>query len=160
PISSRAGTGLRLRRGSSERGLCIYLFVCPANMHEHVSENVKRFVPPPPRNRSINRRRPGDRYDKVNYAHGIDEEKSQEFYPRKVPPVEHGEVGGNRVANDNTHPKLIPLDGCSSSEAITFLTERWAAAVHLLDNSSADVSGELYAFVLYDYLNTDKISCL
>ncbi|XP_065019527.1 uncharacterized protein LOC103994729 isoform X3 [Musa acuminata AAA Group] len=62
-------------------------------MHEHVSENVKRFVPPPPRNRSINRRRPGDRYDKVNYAHGIDEEKSQEFYPRKVPLVEHGEAG-------------------------------------------------------------------
>lgn len=36
----------------------------------------------------------------------------------------------------------------------------WTAAVHLLDNSSADVSGELYAFVLYDYLNTDKISFL
>lgn len=32
--------------------------------------------------------------------------------------------------------------------------------MHLLDNSSADVSGELYAFVLYDYLNTDKISFL
>lgn len=63
----------------------------------------------------------------MNYAHGIDEEKSQEFYPRKVPLVEHGEVGGNRVANDNTHPKLIPLDGCSASEAVTFLTERKCA---------------------------------
>ncbi|URE30956.1 hypothetical protein MUK42_05743 [Musa troglodytarum] len=81
-----------------------------------------------------------NRYDKVNYPHGIDEEKSHEFYPRKFSLAEHGEVGGNCVANDNTHPKLIPLDGCSASEAVTFLTERWAAAVHLLDNSSADVS--------------------
>ncbi|URE30961.1 hypothetical protein MUK42_05743 [Musa troglodytarum] len=116
-------------------------------MHEHVSKNVNCFVPPPPRNRSINRRRPGDRYDKVNYPHGIDEEKSHEFYPRKFSLAEHGEVGGNCVANDNTHPKLIPLDGCSASEAVTFLTERWAAAVHLLDNSSADVSVKPSAYL-------------
>ncbi|URE30959.1 hypothetical protein MUK42_05743 [Musa troglodytarum] len=88
-----------------------------------------------------------NRYDKVNYPHGIDEEKSHEFYPRKFSLAEHGEVGGNCVANDNTHPKLIPLDGCSASEAVTFLTERWAAAVHLLDNSSADVSVKPSAYL-------------
>ncbi|WOL00900.1 hypothetical protein Cni_G09613 [Canna indica] len=109
-------------------------------MLENASENVKRFVPPPSRNRSINRRRSGDRFDKVNYSHGADDEKSQASYTRNFSAVEHGEIGNNNVANENVHPKLIQLQGCSSSLAVQFLTDRWAAAVHLLEDPSSDVS--------------------
>lgn len=60
----------------------------------------------------------------MNYSHGTDGEKSQASYPRNFPAVEHGEVGSNNVAKENTHQKLIPLEGCSTSEAVKFLTDR------------------------------------
>ncbi|XP_074556144.1 uncharacterized protein LOC141811959 [Curcuma longa] len=108
-------------------------------MLESVSESVNRFAPPPPRNRSLNRRKSGDRYDKPNYSYGLDGEKSQASYSKNFTAVERGEIPLTNIAKVNTHSKLIPLEGCSSSEAVQFLSERWAAAVHLLDDPATDV---------------------
>ncbi|XP_074563567.1 uncharacterized protein LOC141820186 [Curcuma longa] len=108
-------------------------------MLETDPENAKRFAPPPPRNRSLNRRKSGDRYDKPNYSQASEGERNHASYPRNFTAVERGEIPISNIANENTRSKLIPLEGCSSSEAVQFLAERWAAAVHLLDDPSTDV---------------------
>ncbi|RWW84746.1 hypothetical protein BHE74_00006620 [Ensete ventricosum] len=116
-------------------------------MLDNAQESVKRFGPPASRLVT-----PESRILCVVLALSC-VDANQASYPRNFPAVEHGEVGSNNVAKENTHQKLIPLEGCSTSEAVKFLTERWTAAVHQLDDSSADVSGELCAPAFYDYLN-------
>ncbi|KAG6476679.1 hypothetical protein ZIOFF_065925 [Zingiber officinale] len=110
-------------------------------MLETDPENAKRFAPPPSRNRSLNRRKSGDRYDKPNYSQASEGERNHASYPRNFTAVERGEIPISNIANENTRSKLIPLERCSSSEAVQFLAERWAAAVHLLDDPSTDVLG-------------------
>ncbi|CAA6668274.1 unnamed protein product [Spirodela intermedia] len=83
-------------------------------MLEDAAENVKRYAPPPQRNRVLNRRKSGgDR--QVNYSYGHSGEKSQ---------------------------RLIPIAGCHSSEAAKLLNERWATAVHSYDEPTTDLSSE------------------
>ncbi|KAG7533361.1 hypothetical protein ISN45_Aa08g009960 [Arabidopsis thaliana x Arabidopsis arenosa] len=80
----------------------------------------KRYTPPNQRNRSSNRRRSRGSF------HSNDGESSQ--------PVA---VGFQR---ENSSPKIISLEGCSRSEAFHLLSDRWAAAMHLYNDPSIDLS--------------------
>ncbi|WOL02405.1 hypothetical protein Cni_G11124 [Canna indica] len=124
------------------------LLSCSVEMLDNVAENAKPFVHPPSRNRSISRRKSGDRYDKAYNLHGTDGERSQVCYPKKFPAVEGGEIASSNDASENSHMNLIPLEGCSSSEIVQFLTDRWEATVCLLDDPSVEAPGELYASLL------------
>ncbi|KAG6479517.1 hypothetical protein ZIOFF_062983 [Zingiber officinale] len=93
-------------------------------MLETDPENAKRFAPPPSRNRSLNRRKSGDRYDKPNYSQASEAERNHASYPRNFTAVERGEIPISNIANENTRSKLIPLERCSSSEAVQFLAEQ------------------------------------
>ncbi|XP_010912737.1 uncharacterized protein [Elaeis guineensis] len=86
------------------------------------SEDAKRFARPAPRMRSHHWRKSGDRFEKANYSYRIDGEKS------------------SNVQNDNTHPGLIPIDGCCTSQATQLLNKRWANAMHLYNDPSIDLS--------------------
>ncbi|XP_008801252.2 uncharacterized protein LOC103715418 isoform X1 [Phoenix dactylifera] len=102
-------------------------------------EGGKRYAPPAQRNRSLNRRKSGDRFEKTSYSYGIDGEKSQASNLRNFPSTDHGEAGGSNVQNEN-HPGLIPIDGCCTSEAAQLLNDRWANAMHLCNDPSVDLS--------------------
>ncbi|XP_008801260.2 uncharacterized protein LOC103715418 isoform X2 [Phoenix dactylifera] len=86
-------------------------------------EGGKRYAPPAQRNRSLNRRKSGDRFEKTSYSYGIDGEKSQASNLRNFPSTDHGEAGGSNVQNEN-HPGLIPIDGCCTSEAAQLLNDQ------------------------------------
>ncbi|XP_072981560.1 uncharacterized protein [Typha angustifolia] len=102
-------------------------------------EGAKRYAPPVQRNRVLNRRKSGDRFEKTSYSYGVDGEKSQASYSRNFPLVDHGEAGSN-IPNGSTRSRLIPIEGCCTSEAAHLLTERWAAAMHLYNDPSVDSS--------------------
>ncbi|XP_010930323.1 uncharacterized protein [Elaeis guineensis] len=87
------------------------------------SEGAKRYAPPAQRNRSLNRRKSGDRFEKTSYSYGTDGEKSQASNLRNFTSTDHGEAGGSNVQNEN-HPGLIPIDGCCTSEAAQLLNEQ------------------------------------
>lgn len=100
--------------------------------------SVKRYAPPSQRNRVLNRRKSGDRFERVNYAFGNDGEKGQ-LSSKNIPGTDHGDSGSSNLT-ENSHPRLIPLDGCCSSEAVQLLNERWAAATHSYNDPSIDLS--------------------
>ncbi|XP_028550566.1 uncharacterized protein LOC110114994 isoform X1 [Dendrobium catenatum] len=110
-------------------------------MLENNSENLKRFGPPPQRNRSLNRRKSGDRFEKVNYSYGIDGDKSQSSVARNFSSVDHGDTGSSYIQNESIHIGLVALDGCSTSDAAQLLNERWAATMHSYNDQSVDLSG-------------------
>ncbi|XP_020703729.1 uncharacterized protein LOC110114994 isoform X2 [Dendrobium catenatum] len=109
-------------------------------MLENNSENLKRFGPPPQRNRSLNRRKSGDRFEKVNYSYGIDGDKSQSSVARNFSSVDHGDTGSSYIQNESIHIGLVALDGCSTSDAAQLLNERWAATMHSYNDQSVDLS--------------------
>ncbi|KAL3367408.1 hypothetical protein AABB24_011908 [Solanum stoloniferum] len=93
---------------------------------------VKRYAPPNQRNRSLGRRKSGgDRLERAsNYA--SDGEKNQMSAAKSV-----SDAGVNRV-NEYPPTKLIPLQGCCTSEAFQLLNDRWAAALNAHNNLSED----------------------
>ncbi|XP_020249844.1 uncharacterized protein LOC109827270 [Asparagus officinalis] len=101
---------------------------------------VKRYAPPSQRNRSLNRRKSSEKFEKVNYPHGIEGEKGQGSYSRNFPAIDHGEAGINNIQKETARPRLIPLNGCSSSEASQLLNERWAAVLNSHNDPSVDLS--------------------
>ncbi|KAJ9176720.1 hypothetical protein P3X46_012002 [Hevea brasiliensis] len=102
---------------------------------------VKRYAPPNQRNRSLNRRKSGDRFDRSNSLYASDAEKNQQFAPpRNLPIVDHVDVGSSNVLNENSRPGLISLDGCCRSEASQLLNDRWALAMHNYNDDSIDLS--------------------
>lgn len=84
-------------------------------------EGVKRHTPSAQRVRSLSWRKSGERLQKTN---GIVGEKSRASYPRNSPSMDHEEAGGSNVQDENTHPGLIPIYGCCTSEAAQLLNER------------------------------------
>ncbi len=96
---------------------------------------VKRYAPPNQRNRSLNRRKSGERFDR-----NIDGEKSQSSVSRNAPVVDHGEAGVNAFLNESPRPALIGVEGCCRSEASQLLSDRWAAAMNVYNDSSIDLS--------------------
>ncbi|XP_021907213.1 uncharacterized protein LOC110821613 [Carica papaya] len=99
---------------------------------------VKRYAPPNQRNRALNRRKSGDRFDRPSY--GNDGEKNYPITSRSLPVLDHGDAGSSTFLNENPRTRLIALDGCCRSEGSQLLTERWAAALHLYNNTSIDLS--------------------
>ncbi|KAF5746205.1 hypothetical protein HS088_TW06G00372 [Tripterygium wilfordii] len=87
---------------------------------------IKRYAPPNQRTRSLNRRKSA--------------EKNQSVTLRNIPAAEHGETGSSSLLNENTHPVLIALEGCSHSAASHFLNERWAAAMNFYNDTTIDLS--------------------
>ncbi|EOA12402.1 hypothetical protein CARUB_v10027382mg [Capsella rubella] len=84
----------------------------------------KRYTPPNQRNRSSNRRR-----SRGSFSSNEGGERSQ--------PVAVGFQRENSVT-----PKIISIEGCSDSksEAFQLLSNRWAAAMHLYNDPSVDLS--------------------
>ncbi|KAK9281278.1 hypothetical protein L1049_004175 [Liquidambar formosana] len=101
---------------------------------------TKRYAPPNQRNRSLNRRKSGDRFERINNLSGNDGEKNQVTASRNVPIIDHGNAGSSNLVNENVRPRLIALDGCCSSEASQLLNDRWAAAMHCFNDPSVDLS--------------------
>ncbi|XP_022771623.1 uncharacterized protein LOC111314479 isoform X2 [Durio zibethinus] len=84
----------------------------------------KRHAPPNQRNRSLGRRKSG--------------EKNQVATSRSNPV----DAGNSAIVLKDDHPRpaLIPLEGCSRSDAYQLLSNRWAAALHLYHDTSIDLS--------------------
>ncbi|OMO89279.1 hypothetical protein CCACVL1_07941 [Corchorus capsularis] len=98
---------------------------------------IKRYAPPNQRNRSLGRRKSSDWFDWTNNVYGNDSEKNQ---PRNNPVGDAG-TGSSAILNEDLiRPALIPLEGCSRSEASRLLTNRWAAAIHRYNDPSVDLS--------------------
>ncbi|XP_010547183.1 PREDICTED: uncharacterized protein LOC104819021 [Tarenaya hassleriana] len=91
------------------------------------SSASKRYTPPNQRNRSLNRRKPGE-LDRTSSSQGNESEKSQVPASKNVPVV------------SNSATRIIPLEGCYRSEAYQLLSERWAAAMHLYNDPTVDLS--------------------
>ncbi|XP_012490978.1 uncharacterized protein LOC105803377 isoform X2 [Gossypium raimondii] len=86
---------------------------------------IKRYAPPNQRNRSLGRRKSG--------------EKNQGATSRNINPV--GDAGSSAMLNeDNPRHALIPLEGCSRSDASRLLSNRWAAVLHRYHDTSIDLS--------------------
>ncbi|XVF81360.1 hypothetical protein PTKIN_Ptkin15bG0149000 [Pterospermum kingtungense] len=85
---------------------------------------IKRYAPPNQRNRSLGRRKSG--------------EKNLGAASRNNPV---GDAGSSAVLHAD-HPirALIPLEGCSRSEASRLLSDRWAAVLHRYHDASIDLS--------------------
>ncbi|TKW40217.1 hypothetical protein SEVIR_1G231800v4 [Setaria viridis] len=84
---------------------------------------IKRYTPPVHRNRANNRRKSGDRADKTNYSYNNDGEKSHVPSLKNLPPIVHHETFFSNVQNDYNQTRLVPLEGCSASEASQLLSD-------------------------------------
>ncbi|XP_039010349.1 uncharacterized protein LOC120139077 isoform X2 [Hibiscus syriacus] len=86
---------------------------------------IKRYAPPNQRNRSLGRHKSG--------------EKNLGAASRNNNLV--GDAGSSAILNEDLHrPILIPLEGCSRSDASRLLSYRWAAALHRYHDTSIDLS--------------------
>ncbi|XP_060176418.1 uncharacterized protein LOC132606801 [Lycium barbarum] len=96
---------------------------------------VKRYAPPNQRNRSLGRRKSGgDRLERAS-SYASDGEKNQMSASKSVSTV--ADAGVNRV-NEYPPTRLIPLQGCSTSDAFQLLNDRWAAALTAHNNLPED----------------------
>ncbi|KAJ4730299.1 Iron-stress related protein [Melia azedarach] len=101
---------------------------------------VKRYAPPNQRNRSVNRRKSGDRFDRSNNVYGNGGEKNQFATSRNTPGTDHGDMGSSNPLNVNSQPKLITLEGFSRSEAAQLLKDRGRAAMKRYNDPLIDLS--------------------
>ncbi|KAL4193848.1 hypothetical protein AMTRI_Chr06g178970 [Amborella trichopoda] len=102
---------------------------------------VKRYVPP--RNRVLNRRKSGDRFERLNYFHGSEGERSIGTSSKNSSLTEHGEAGSSSSLQNDTNPLVagsVLVDGCSNSEAAKLMSERWAAAMSSYNDPSVEVT--------------------
>ncbi|KAJ8559260.1 hypothetical protein K7X08_000028 [Anisodus acutangulus] len=96
---------------------------------------VKRYAPPNQRIRSLGRRKSGgDRLERVN-NYSNDGEKNQVSASRSRA---SDDAGGRYQANENHRTGLIPLQGCSGSDAFQLLNDRWMAALNAYNNLPYD----------------------
>ncbi|CAN4098642.1 unnamed protein product [Withania somnifera] len=96
---------------------------------------VKRYAPPNQRNRALGRRKSGgDRLERAS-SYASDGEKNQIGSSKSISTV--ADAGVNRV-NEYVPAKLIPLQGCSTSEASQLLNDRWTAALNAHNNLPED----------------------
>ncbi|TVU29332.1 hypothetical protein EJB05_20895 [Eragrostis curvula] len=109
-------------------------------MADSNADGIKRYTPPVHRNRANNRRKSGDRADKANYPYSNDGEKSNVPSLKNLPPLVPHDTFFSNVQNDYSQTRLVPLDGCSASEASQLLSDRWAAAMNLYNDQSIDSS--------------------
>uniref|UniRef100_A0A0D9VI58 Uncharacterized protein n=1 Tax=Leersia perrieri TaxID=77586 RepID=A0A0D9VI58_9ORYZ len=100
-------------------------------------DGIKRYTPPVHRNRANNRRKSGDRAEKASYLYN-DGEKSNAPSLKNLPPIIPHETFFSNPQNDYGQTRLIPLEGCSASEASQLLNDRWVAAMNLYNDQSYD----------------------
>merc|ERR1711879_1100370 len=67
-------------------------------------------------------------------------EKNQHVPSRNIPVLDHFDIGSSNLMHENSHPRLIALEGCYRSEASQLLNERWAQAMHNYNDTSVDLS--------------------
>ncbi|GMH12481.1 hypothetical protein Nepgr_014322 [Nepenthes gracilis] len=101
---------------------------------------VKRYAPPNQRNRSLNRRKSGDRFERTSNLHGNDGDKNLATAFKGITTLDHGEAGSTSYLNDSLHTGFIALNGCHRSEASQLLHDRWEAAIHCYNDPSIDLS--------------------
>ncbi|CAN6245070.1 unnamed protein product, partial [Urochloa humidicola] len=111
-----------------------------AAMADTNPDAIKRYTPPVHRNRASNRRKSGDRADKANYSYNNDGEKRDVPSLKNLPPIVHHETFFSSVQNDYNQTRLVPLEGCSTSEASQLLSDRWTAAMNLYNDQTVDSS--------------------
>jgi hypothetical protein len=102
-------------------------------------DGIKRYTPPVHRNRANNRRKAGGA-EKAIYSYNNDGEKSHVPSLKNLPPIIHHDAFVSNAQNDHSHARLVPLEGCSASEAAHLHSERWAAAMNSYNdpNDSSD----------------------
>uniref|UniRef100_A0A453P2H7 Uncharacterized protein n=1 Tax=Aegilops tauschii subsp. strangulata TaxID=200361 RepID=A0A453P2H7_AEGTS len=66
-----------------------------------------------------------DRAEKANYSYNNDGEKSHVPSLKNLPPIIHHDAFVSNAQNDYSHARLVPLEGCSASEASQLLSEPW-----------------------------------
>ncbi|KAI4962666.1 hypothetical protein ZWY2020_028338, partial [Hordeum vulgare] len=71
---------------------------------------------------------------KANYSYNNDGEKSHVPSLKNLPPIIHHDAFVSNAQNDYSHARLVPLEGCSASEASQLLSERWAAAMNMYND--------------------------
>ncbi|BBH06589.1 conserved peptide upstream open reading frame 3, partial [Prunus dulcis] len=100
--------------------------------------NVKRYAPPV---RGIVLLTDANRFDRTNNPQGgSDLEKNQISSSRSLSGMDHGDASSSSLLNENSRPGLLALEGCSSSAAFQLLNNRWAAAMHCINDPSVDLS--------------------
>jgi hypothetical protein len=105
-------------------------------MIENSSENVKRYAPPVQRNRSLNRRKSGE---KGNLSGSEAEKRLSSLSRNSSGTSDFGDAGITTFPNENfSQFTLVPLEGCGNSEALQFMNERWLAAMQLCNDPSID----------------------
>ncbi|XP_066331994.1 uncharacterized protein [Miscanthus floridulus] len=92
------------------------------------------------RNRANSQRKSGDRADRANYSYNNDGEKSHVPSLKNLPPIVHHETFFSNVQNDYNQTGLVPLEGCSASEASQLLSDRWTAAMNMYNDQTIDPS--------------------
>jgi len=104
-------------------------------MIENSSENVKRYAPPVQRNRSLNRRKSGE---KGNLSGSETEKRLSSLSRNSSGSIsDFGDAGITAFPNENfSQSTLVPLEGCSNSEALQFMNDRWLAAMQLCNDPS------------------------
>ncbi|XP_010551987.1 PREDICTED: uncharacterized protein LOC104822452 [Tarenaya hassleriana] len=100
------------------------------------SSAPKRYTPPNQRNRSVNRKKSGDRLERSSSSQGNEGERIQVPATRNVAVRDHGDS----VSNSNSARRIISVEGCHRSEAYQLLSERWEAAMNLYNNPTVDLS--------------------
>ncbi|XP_073271002.1 uncharacterized protein [Primulina huaijiensis] len=99
---------------------------------------VKRYAPPNQRNRLLGRRKSGgDRLERAN-TYANDGERNHISSTKTNSTVDHGDAGANKRSGESHRSRLIPLHGCSNSEAFQLLNNRWTAAMSAYNNLPED----------------------
>lgn len=104
---------------------------------------IKRYAPPNQRNRGglgLNRRKSGDRSERVSSLHSNDGDMNLGAAFRSVPSTDHTDAGSSKSVNERFHSQFIALSGCCRSDASQLLHERWKAAIHCYNDPSIDLS--------------------
>ncbi|RAL43367.1 hypothetical protein DM860_012508 [Cuscuta australis] len=99
--------------------------------------SLKRYAPPNQRNRSLGRRKSGiERLERAN-SYGSDGEKNQNSILKNMASLDHhGDTGGNGRTYEKHRPSgstlnVISLNGCSNSEVVQLLNNRWVATMNM-----------------------------
>ncbi|MCE3052241.1 hypothetical protein HAX54_051975 [Datura stramonium] len=97
---------------------------------------VKRYAPPNQRNRALGRRKSGgDRLERAS-SYASDGEKNQMSASKSISTI--ADAGGVNRVNEYPPTRLIPLQGCCTSEAFQLLNDRWVAALNAHNNLPED----------------------
>ncbi|CAL1408021.1 unnamed protein product [Linum trigynum] len=97
----------------------------PAATPADSSATVKRYAPPNQRNRSLNRRKSGDRIDRFSSFYGNDGDKIlTHTSSRNILGVDRGDAVIQTLQNENSQRALVALEGCCHSDASQLLNDR------------------------------------